>query len=123
MTVKIIEKATPPYPFEQYSHLVSPISAENGGGFMFTMPDIPGVLADGATELEAIADGREAFLATVSALMDMKQAVPAPIFTFNCPREQRPRAFRSTLWCWRLLQRAWVSAAQYHLKSAVHNVA
>jgi antitoxin HicB len=68
---------------EQYSHLVSPISAENGGGFMFTMPDIPGVLADGATELEAIADGREAFLATVSALMDMKQEVPAPIFTFN----------------------------------------
>ena len=83
MTVKIIEKASPPYPFEQYSHLVSPISAENGGGFMFTMPDIPGVLADGATELEAIADGREAFLATVSAIMDKKQAVPAPIFTFN----------------------------------------
>jgi hypothetical protein len=28
-----------------------------GGGFMFSMPDIPGVMADGATELEAIAEG------------------------------------------------------------------
>jgi predicted RNase H-like HicB family nuclease len=34
------------------------------------MPDIPGVMADGATEMEAIADGREAFIATVSAMVD-----------------------------------------------------
>ena len=34
------------------------------------MPDIPGVLADGATEMQAIADGREAFITTVSARVD-----------------------------------------------------
>jgi predicted RNase H-like HicB family nuclease len=80
MRVKTIAPVVPPHPFEAYSHVVSPIPASEGGGFMFTMPDIPGVLADGATELEAIADGREAFLATVSALVDMGQAVPAPVF-------------------------------------------
>jgi hypothetical protein len=37
-------------------------------------------MADGATELEAVADGRDAFIATVSALVDMGQAVPAPAF-------------------------------------------
>jgi hypothetical protein len=66
MTVKTIAKVTPAFPFEAYSHILSPIHAADGGGFMFTMPDIPGVMADGETELQAIADGREAFIATVS---------------------------------------------------------
>ncbi len=80
MTVKTIAKVKPPFPFEAYSHLISPIAATDGGGFMFTMPDIPGLVADGATELEAIADGREAFLTTVSAMVDMGQEIPAPAF-------------------------------------------
>ncbi len=80
MPVKLIAKIRPPFPFEAYSHFVSPITEADGGGFMFTMPDIPGVVADGATEIEAIADGREAFLATVSAMSDMGQEIPAPAF-------------------------------------------
>ena len=80
MTVKSIAKINPAFSFEAYSHVVSPIDATDGGGFMFTMPDIPGVMADGATEFEAIADGRKAFIATVSALVDMGREVPAPVF-------------------------------------------
>ena len=83
MAIKTIAVIKPAYPFEAYSHLVSPIGAADGGGFMFTMPDIPGVLADGATELDAITDGREAFIATVSALADMGQEVPVPAFNVN----------------------------------------
>ena len=83
MTVKRIAKAKPIFPFEAYSHVVSPIDAAGGGGFMFTMPDLPGVMGDGATEIEAIADGREAFIATVSAMVDMGQQVPAPAFNAN----------------------------------------
>ena len=80
MTVKTIAKVKPAFPFEAYSHVVSPIDAVDGGGFMFSMPDIPGVIADGATELEAIDDGRKAFIATVSAMVDMGHEVPAPAF-------------------------------------------
>ena len=83
MTVKTIAKVEPAFPFEAYSHVLSPMDAAEGGGFMFTMPDIPGVLADGPTELEAIADGREAFIATVSSLVDMGQAVPVPAFNVD----------------------------------------
>ena len=83
MAIKTIAAIKPAYPFEAYSHLVSPIGAADGGGFMFTMPDIPGVLADGATELDAITDGREAFIAIVSALADMGQEVPVPAFNVN----------------------------------------
>lgn len=76
--VKKIAKTAAPYPFEAYSHVVSPIPEHDGGGFMFTMPDIPGVMADGATMDEAIADGRQAFESTVSALIDMGREVPPP---------------------------------------------
>ena len=75
-------KVKPVFLFEAYSHVVSPIDAADGG-FMFTMPDIPGVMADAATELEAIADGREAFIATVSALADMGQEILAPAFNVD----------------------------------------
>ena len=80
MAVKTIAKVKPAFPFEAYSHVVSPIDAANGGGLLFIMPDIPGVMADGATEMQAIADGREAFMTTVSAMVDMGQEVPAPAF-------------------------------------------
>ena len=80
MAVKTIAKVKPALPFEAYSHVVSPIGAADGGGLLFIMPDIPGVMADGATEMEAIADGREAVFTTVSAMVDMGQEVPAPAF-------------------------------------------
>ena len=83
MTVKTIAKVTPAFPFEAYSHVVSPIDAADGGGFMFTMPDLPGVMADGATELEALADGREAFISTVSAMVDAGLEIPAPAFNVD----------------------------------------
>jgi len=60
---------------QAYSHVVSHIDAADGGGFMFTMPDVSGVVADGATELNAIADGRDAFIATASAMEDMGRQV------------------------------------------------
>ena len=80
MTVNTIAKVKPAFPFEAYSHVISPIDAADGGGLLFTMPDIPGVMADGATEMEAIADGRKAFITTGSAMVDMGQEVPAPAF-------------------------------------------
>jgi len=83
MTVKTVTRVNPAFAFEAYSYVVSPIDAADGGGFMFSMPDIPGVIADGQTELEAIADGREAFIATVSAMADMGQEVPTPVFNVD----------------------------------------
>jgi predicted RNase H-like HicB family nuclease len=83
MTVKTVTRVNPAFAFEAYSYVVSPIDAADGGGFMFSMPDIPGVIADGQTELEAIADGREAFIATVSAMTDMGQEVPTPVFNVD----------------------------------------
>ena len=49
MSVKNIKKVEPPYPFEAYTHVVSPLSAEDGGGFLITFPDLPGCMSDGET--------------------------------------------------------------------------
>ena len=38
MIAKAITKTKPAFPFEAYCHVVSPIDAADGGGFMFTMP-------------------------------------------------------------------------------------
>jgi antitoxin HicB len=83
--VKTIPRRAPPYPFEAYAHVVSPLPSGEGGGFLLTLPDLPGVMADGETEEEAVANGRDAYLSVVSALMDMERNVPAPDFTPETP--------------------------------------
>ncbi len=78
--VKIIPRIVPPWPFEAYAHVISPLSAEEGGGFLITFPDLPGCMSDGETEAEAVANGRDAFVAVVSTLQDMEREIPAPSF-------------------------------------------
>ncbi|MBF0136479.1 MAG: type II toxin-antitoxin system HicB family antitoxin [Magnetococcales bacterium] len=70
--------ATPPYPFEAYTHIISPLSEEEGGGFLLTFPDLPGCMADGETETEAVLHGRDAFASWVSARVDTGKAIPEP---------------------------------------------
>lgn len=81
-TIKKIRNIKPPYPFEAYSHVISQIPKEDGGGFLITFPDLPGCMSDGKTEAEAVANGKDAFKAWVSARKDAGKAIPAP---FYCP--------------------------------------
>jgi antitoxin HicB len=78
--VKTISRVEPPYPFEAYAHIVSPLSEADGGGFLITFPDLPGCLSDGETEHEAIQNGRDAFACWVSARTDAGRPIPAPTF-------------------------------------------
>ena len=78
--IKTIPRVLPPYPFEAYAHIVSPLSAEEGGGYLITFPDLPGCMSDGETIEEAIENGRDAFVAVVSAMSDRGQKIPKPTF-------------------------------------------
>jgi antitoxin HicB len=80
MSEIVIQPIKPPYPFEAYAHIIEPLAVDEGGGFLITLPDLPGCLADGATEVEAIENGRDAFLCWVSAAADMGDSIPAPKF-------------------------------------------
>jgi len=79
--IKSIPRIVPPWPFEAYAHIISPLSEEDGGGYLITFPDLPGCMADGETEAEAVENGRDAFVAVVSALRDMGRDIPAPSFS------------------------------------------
>ncbi len=79
-SIKQIPEVKPEYPFESYAHIVSPLSAEDGGGYLITFPDLPGCMSDGETEAEAVASGRDAFASWVSARTDAGKPVPAPAY-------------------------------------------
>lgn len=77
-SVKKIKRADPQYRFEEYTHIVSPIPREDGGGFLVTIPDLPGCMSDGETEQDAIASAHDAFSSWVSARIDAGEEIPAP---------------------------------------------
>ncbi len=74
-----ITRHTPPYPFEAYTHVVRPLTAEEGGGFLISFPELSGCISDGETIEEAIHNGRDAFACYISALIDMGREIPAPV--------------------------------------------
>ena len=79
-TIKKIKTVKPPYLFEAYSHVISQIPKEDGGGFLITFPDLPGCMSDGGTEAEAVANGKDAFKAWVSARKDAGKEIPKPFY-------------------------------------------
>jgi len=78
MSIKQIKPVAPPYPFEAYGHVISPLSAEDGDGYMITFPDLPGCMSDGETLEEALANGRDAFDGWMATQADMGRQIPAP---------------------------------------------
>jgi len=76
--VKTIKRVEPPYPFEAYAYIITPLSEEDGGGYMITFPDLPGCMSDGETQKEAIKNGRDAFSVWISSRVDAGRNVPPP---------------------------------------------
>lgn len=65
-------------PHPDYPVLIEPLAAEDGGGYLATVPDLPGCMSDGETrELAArnIGDAIEAWIEEAQAL---GRAIPAP---------------------------------------------
>ena len=67
-----------PHPFEAYAHVVEPLSASDGDGFLITFPDLPGCMSDGETIEETISNGRDAFSAWMSARIHQGKPIPTP---------------------------------------------
>ena len=64
--------------FHDYPINVAPIPKEEGGGYMVTLPDLPGCVADGESINEAIREARDAFAAWTAVELDDKGTLPAP---------------------------------------------
>jgi predicted RNase H-like HicB family nuclease len=62
----------------EYPVVVEPLPAEDGGGFMATVPDLPGCMSDGATPEEALSNVQDAIVTWIEAAHDLGHAIPRP---------------------------------------------
>ena len=63
---------------EDYAIRIEPLSSDEGGGFLVTVPDLPGCMADGETVEQAIAEAHDAFEAWAMAEREDEGDLPAP---------------------------------------------
>ncbi len=61
-----------------YPLQVRPLSEDEGGGFLASVPDLPGCMGDGKTEAAAIEDVRAAIASWVEAAEKFGDPIPEP---------------------------------------------
>jgi predicted RNase H-like HicB family nuclease len=62
----------------EYPVVIEPLSTEDGGGFMATVPDLPGCMSDGESREEAARNVAEAIAAWIDEATRLGRPVPAP---------------------------------------------
>ena len=61
-----------------YPVVIEPLPAEDGGGFVATVPDLPGCMSDGDTPEEALANVRDAVAKWIDEARALGRSVPNP---------------------------------------------
>jgi len=62
----------------KYPVLISPLSDEDGGGFLATVPDLPGCMSDGETPAEAIENVQDAIEEWLDLARKLGRDIPIP---------------------------------------------
>ncbi len=58
--------------------VIEPLSEEDGGGFLATVPDLPGCMIDGDTRVEAARNVDDAIAAWLEEARSVGRAIPEP---------------------------------------------
>ncbi len=59
-----------------YKIIIEPLSDEDGGGFIATVPDLPGCMSDGETYEEAAHNVQDAITSWIDAARHMNREIP-----------------------------------------------
>jgi predicted RNase H-like HicB family nuclease len=62
----------------EYPVIISPLSEEDGGGFLATVPDLPGCMSDGETPAEAIENVQDAIEEWLDLARKLEREIPTP---------------------------------------------
>ena len=62
----------------EYRVVIEPLAPKDGGGFVATVPDLPGCMSDGETPEEALANVRDAVAAWIEEARALGRSVPKP---------------------------------------------
>jgi antitoxin HicB len=61
-----------------YPVMIEPLPVEEGGGFVATVPDLPGCMADGGTREEAVRNVEDAIVTWIEEARALGRSVTAP---------------------------------------------
>ncbi|MBV8685909.1 MAG: type II toxin-antitoxin system HicB family antitoxin [Alphaproteobacteria bacterium] len=61
-----------------YKVVIEPLSEEDGGGFLATVPELPGCMSDGESRAEALTNVEDAIATWLHCARKMGRAVPDP---------------------------------------------
>ena len=62
----------------EYPIVIEPLSADDGGGFVALVPDLPGCMSDGETRAEAAIAVEDAITAWIEEARRLGRNVPEP---------------------------------------------
>jgi antitoxin HicB len=62
----------------EYPVRIEPLSESDGGGYLSTVPDLPGCMSDGETPEEALQNVTEAIVSWIEAAREWDQEIPEP---------------------------------------------
>ena len=65
-------------PHPDYPVVIEPLSSEDGGGYLATVPDLPGCMSDGETRELAARNVGDAIEAWIEEAHTLGRAVPGP---------------------------------------------
>jgi predicted RNase H-like HicB family nuclease len=61
-----------------YKLVIEPLSEADGGGFLATVPELPGCMSDGETRAEALTNVEDAIATWIHAAREMGRPIPEP---------------------------------------------
>jgi len=80
----------------EYAIMVEPLAEADGGGWLASVPALPGCMGDGDTPEEAIADARGAIVEWLDAARQLGRDAPGPTATGQW-RQRVPRSLHEKL--------------------------
>jgi antitoxin HicB len=62
----------------EYAVHIERLADSDGGGYLATVPDLPGCMSDGETPEDALKNVQEAIVSWIEAAKEWKQEIPKP---------------------------------------------
>jgi antitoxin HicB len=62
----------------EYGVRIDRLAEADGGGYLATVPELPGCMSDGATPEEALKNVQEAIFSWIESAREWNQEIPAP---------------------------------------------